>query len=141
MLCFFLYEEKKHKKIKACRQSDQKEPRSLLLEFFKIVIVKSLLMHTNPEKVLSQNILFSYGSYYTSPVRVLVWPSEAATEICCKKIVLVSIKKNLKKYLLKNFIFSKVTDCMHVTWLKINFFKGFFYCVAGVTGQPQLTSL
>ena len=44
-----------------------------------------LLMDTNPEKVLSKNILFSYGSYYTSLARVLVWLSEAPTEICCKK--------------------------------------------------------
>ena len=44
-----------------------------------------LLMDTNPEKVLGKNILFSYGSYYTSLARVLVWLSEAPTEICCKK--------------------------------------------------------
>ena len=41
----------------------------------------------------------------------------------------------------KDFLFSKVTDCRHATWLKINFFTGIFYCVTGVTGQPQLASL
>ena len=98
-------------------------------------------MDTNPEKVLSKNILFSYGSYYTSLVRVLVWLSEAATEICCKIIVLISMKKTFKIYLLKYFIFSKVTRCRHAIWLKINFFTGIFYCVSGATGLPQLASL
>ena len=32
------------------------------------------------------------------------------------------MKKTFKKYLLKYFLFSKVTDCKHATWLKINFF-------------------
>ena len=98
-------------------------------------------MHTNPDNILSKDILFSYGSYYTSLVRVLVQLSEATTEICCKKIVLISMKKTFKKYLLKDFIFSNVTDCRHATWLKINFFTDIFYCVTGVTGQPQLASL
>ena len=91
-------------------------------------------MHTNPEKVLIKNILFSYGSYYISLVRVLVWLSEAATEICCKKIVLIFIKKTFEKYLLKDFVFSKVTSCRYATWSKINFFTGIFYCVTSVTG-------
>ena len=95
-------------------------------------------MHTNPEKVLSKNILFSYGSYYTSLVRVLVWLSEATTEICCKKVVVISMKKTFKTYLLKDFVFSKVTDCRHVIWLKINSFTGIFCCVNGATGLPQL---
>ena len=103
-------------------------------------MLKSLLMDTKLEKVLSKNILFSYGSYYTSLVIVLMWLSEAATEICIK-IVLISMKKTFIKYLLKNFIFSKVTDCRHATWLKINFFTGIFYCVTGVTGLSQLVSL
>ena len=47
-------------------------------------MLKSLLMDTKLEKVLSKNILFSYGSYYTSLVIVLMWLSEAATEICIK---------------------------------------------------------
>ena len=98
-------------------------------------------MNTNPGKVLSKNILFSYGSYYASLARVLVSLSEAATEICCKKVVLISMKKTFKKYLLKDFIFSKVTDCRHAIWLKINFFTGISYCVSGVTGLPQLASL
>ena len=50
------------------------------------------------------------------------------------KIVLISIKKTFKKYLLKDFIFSKVKDYRHGTWLKINFFTGIFYNVTGVTG-------
>ena len=50
------------------------------------------------------------------------------------KIVLISMKKTFKKYLLKDFIFSKVTDCRHGTWLKINFFTGIFYFVTVVTG-------
>ena len=91
-------------------------------------------MHTNPEKVLSKNILFPYRSYYTSLVTALVWLSEVATEICCKKIVLISMKKTFKRYLVKDFIFSKLTDCRYATWLKINFFAGIFYCVTGVTG-------
>ena len=97
-------------------------------------------MHTNPDNILSKDILFSYGSYYTSLVKVLVWLSEAATEFCCKKIVLISMNKIFKKYLLEDFIFSKVTDCRHATWLKINFFTDVFYCVTGVTGQRQLAS-
>ena len=32
---------------------------------------------------------------------------------------------------MKDLIFSKVR---HATWLKINFFTGIFYSVAGVTG-------
>ena len=51
------------------------------------------------------------------------------------------MKKAFKKYLSIDFLFSKVTDCRHATWLKINFFTGIFYCVTGVTGQPQLASL
>ena len=98
-------------------------------------------MHTDPDNILIKDILFSYGSYYTSLVRVLVWLSEAVTEICCKKTVLIFTKRTFKKYLWKDFIFSKVTDCRHATWLKINFFTGIFYCVTGVTGQPQLASL
>ena len=66
--------------------------------------------------ILNKDILFSYGSYYTSLVRVLVWLSEVATEMCCKKIVLISVKKTFEKYLLKDFISSKVTDCRHATW-------------------------
>ena len=77
-------------------------------------------MHTNPDNILIKDILFSYGSYYSSLVRVLVWLSEAVTEICCKKMVLISTEKTFKKYLLKNFILSKVTDCRHATWLKYN---------------------
>ena len=91
-------------------------------------------MHTDPDNILIKDILFSYGSYYTSLVRVLVWLSEAVTEICCNKIVLISKKKTFKKYLLKDFVFIKVTDCRHATWLKINSFTGNFYCVTGVTG-------
>ena len=91
-------------------------------------------MHTDPDNILIKDILFSYGSYYTSLVRVLVWLSEAVTEICCKKTVLIFTKRTFKKYLWKDFIFSKVTDCRHATWLKINFFTGIFYCVTGVTG-------
>ena len=93
-------------------------------------------MDANPGKVLSKNILFSYGSNYASLARVLVSLSEAATEICSKKIILISMKKTFKKYLLKDFIFSKVTDCRHAIWLKINFFTGTSYCVSGVTGLP-----
>ena len=51
------------------------------------------------------------------------------------------MKKTFKKYLLKDFLFIKVTDCRHRTWLKINFFTGIFYCVTDVTGKPQLASL
>ena len=69
-----------------------------------------------------------------------MWFSEAVTEICCKKIVLITMKKIFKKYLLKDFIFSNLTDCRHATWLKINFFTGIFYYVTGVTGEPQLAS-
>ena len=50
------------------------------------------------------------------------------------KIVLISMKKTFKKYLLKDFIFSKVTDGRHGTWIKINFFTGIFYYMTGVTG-------
>ena len=91
-------------------------------------------MHTNPYNILIKDILFSYGSYYKLLVRVLVWLSEGVTEIYCKKIVLISMKKIFKKYLLKDFIFSKGTDCRHATWLKINFFTSIFYCMTGVTG-------
>ena len=98
-------------------------------------------MHTNHDNILIKDILFSFGSYYRLLVRVLVWFSEAVTEICCKKVVLITMKKIFKKYLLKNFIFSNVTDCRHATWLKINFFTGIFYYVTGVTGEPQLASL
>ena len=77
-------------------------------------------MHTNPDNILIKDILFSYGSYYSSLVRVLVWLTEAVTEICCKKMVLISTEKTFKKYLLKNFILSKVTDCRNATWLKYN---------------------
>ena len=91
-------------------------------------------MHTNSDNILIKNILFSYGSYYTSLERALVWLSEAVTEICCKKMVLIFTKNTFKKYLWKDFIFSKVTDCRHATWLRINFFTGIFYCVTGVTG-------
>ena len=49
--------------------------------------------------------------------------------------------KIFKKYLLKDFIFSNVTDCKHATWLKINFFTYIFYYVTGVTDEPQLASL
>ena len=51
------------------------------------------------------------------------------------------MKKTFKKYLLKDFLFIKVTGCRHGTWLKINFFTGIFYCVTDVTGKPQLASL
>ena len=44
------------------------------------------------------------------------------------------MKKTFKKYLFKNFLFSKVTDCRDGTWLKINFFTGIFYRVTGVAG-------
>ena len=50
------------------------------------------------------------------------------------KIVVISMKKTFKRYLLKDLIFSKVTDCRHGTWLKINFFTSIFYYVTGVTG-------
>ena len=83
-------------------------------------------MHINPDNMLGKDILFSYGNYYTSLVRVLVWLSEATTEICWKKIVLIAMKKTLKKHLLKNFIFSKVTDCRHVTWLKTKLLHRYF---------------
>ena len=46
----------------------------------------------------------SYGSYYASLVRVLVWLSEAVTEIFCKKIVVISMKKTFKNTCLKDFI-------------------------------------
>ena len=91
-------------------------------------------MHTNPEKVPNKNILFSYKSYFPSLVRVLVALLEAATEICYKKLVLVSMKKTFKKYVLKDFIISKVTDSRHAVWLKISFFTVIFYGVTGVTG-------
>ena len=61
-------------------------------------------MHTNPDNILIKDILFSYGSYYTSLVRVLVWLSEAVTEIFCKKIVVISMKKTFKNTCLKDFI-------------------------------------
>ena len=44
------------------------------------------------------------------------------------------MKKTFEKYLLKDFIFSKVTDWRHAIWLKINFFPDISYCVTGVTG-------
>ena len=44
------------------------------------------------------------------------------------------MKKTFKKYMLKDFIFSKVKDCRHTTWLKIIFFTGLFYLETGVTG-------
>ena len=44
------------------------------------------------------------------------------------------MNKTFKKYLLKDFIFSKVTDSRHVTWLKITFFTGILYRMTGVTG-------
>ena len=44
------------------------------------------------------------------------------------------MKKTFKKYLLIDFLFSKVTDCRHAAWLKINFFTVIFCCVTGVTG-------
>ena len=44
------------------------------------------------------------------------------------------MKKIFKKYLLKDFVFSKVTDCRYATWLKITFFTGIFYFVTAVTG-------
>ena len=92
-------------------------------------------MHSNPENVLSKNILFSYGSCYTSLLRVLLlWLSEAATEICCKRIAPISMKKTFQKYLRKDFVFGKVTTFRHATWLIINFFTAIFYCVTGVTG-------
>ena len=91
-------------------------------------------MHTNPGNILINDILFLYGNYYTPLVRVLVWLSETVTEICCKKMVLIFTKKTFKKYLWKGFIFSKVPDYRHATWLKINFFTDNFYCVTGVTG-------
>ena len=75
-------------------------------------------MHTSPGNTLIKDILFSYGSYYISLVRVLVCLSEAVTKICWKKLFLISMKKTFKRYLLKGFIFSKVTDCRHATWLK-----------------------
>ena len=96
--------------------------------------IKVIINPHKPYNILIKDILFSYGSYYTLLVRVLVWLSEEVTEICCKKIVLISMKKIFKKYLLKDFIFSKVTDCRHATWLKINFFTGIFSCMTGVTG-------
>ena len=42
------------------------------------------------------------------------------------------MKKTFKKYLFKDFLFSK--DCRDGTWLKINFFTAIFYRVTGVTG-------
>ena len=65
-------------------------------------------MHTNPDNILIKDILFSYGSYYTSLVRVLVWLSEGVTEICCKKIVLIFTNKTFKKYLWKDLILVKL---------------------------------
>ena len=44
------------------------------------------------------------------------------------------MRKTFKKYLLKDFIFGKVTDCRNATWLKINFFTGIFSCMTTVTG-------
>ena len=44
------------------------------------------------------------------------------------------MKKTFKKYVLKDFIISKVTDSKHAVWLKISFFTVIFYGVTGVTG-------
>ena len=51
------------------------------------------------------------------------------------------MKETFKKYMLNDFFISKVTDCRHATWLKINFFTVIYYGVTGVTGWPQLASL